>query len=202
MRPTGSTALIRRFWFDHRCYAVDGVAELAGCGFGLTAREIVEVFCGGGEVADRLGGAFQFGGRHRRFLSRVSLEGDVVCDGCQTSAANDNLRLSLYPASAVTGEFIDAGEIMRGTSHQLEGTGTLAVTAFHGIEAGDYVIAVATPYPVELGGACRVSAAETVKPKHGATRLAPFPERYPYIWPIVRVWVPTSTNPAVYMNCR
>lgn len=130
------------------------------------------------------------------------IEVDVICDGCQTSAANDNLRLTLYPASAVMGGEINAGTLIDARNYQIEGTGPITLTAFTNIEVGDYVISAATPYPIELGGACRTAAADTVAPKAGRGRR-PFPARYPYIWPIVHVRVPNTprTNPVVYLNC-
>ena len=37
-----------------------------------------------------------------------NIEVHVECDGCRPHPANDNIRLKLYPASAVMGDEIDA----------------------------------------------------------------------------------------------
>ena len=42
------------------------------------------------------------------------------------------------------------------------GTGTDTIkSAFQEIEAGDYLITAVSPYPVQLGGACRTEGTDT-----------------------------------------
>lgn len=79
----------------------------------------------------------------------------VECDGCAIVGDSDNLRLSLYPVEAVLDGEIQAWRIIRATNHSIRATATL--TAFAGVEAGEYVIS-----PAALT-ACTVSAPRTAR---------------------------------------
>lgn len=120
----------------------------------------------------------------------------VECSGCPSVVTGDNLRLSLYPFSALTGDTIRAWEIIRATNHRVASTTT--VTAFTAVEPGQYIVSAAALRPAELDDDCRVSTGATAYP------AGHFPEEYPYVWPVLQVKVPLSPQaaPTVRLDCR
>ena len=103
----------------------------------------------------------------------------VECSNCNSHPDRTNLRVFLRPASAMIGDVIRSDIFVGWNEWLFVGTGTDTVPqAFVDIEAGDYLITAASPYPVELGGACRVHAADTAT------------------WAYIRVTVPSMVHVA------
>lgn len=119
------------------------------------------------------------------------LEVTVECSGCPTIPHGDNLRLSLFPESAVTGDTIQAWDIKRATNHAVLSTTT--VTAFTDIARGRYVVSAAA-----LASECSVSTGAIAYP------AGHYPNEPPYIWPILQVAVPLSAQarPTVRLDCQ
>ena len=86
----------------------------------------------------------------------------VECSNCNSHPANANLRVFLRPAGALVGDTILADQFVGWNEWILLGTGTDTIkSAFQEIEAGDYLITAVSPYPVQLGGACRTEGTDT-----------------------------------------
>lgn len=101
---------------------------------------------------------------------RGDIDITAECAGCSTTLTGDNLRLWLYPFTALTGDTIRAREIIRATkpSHRP------MVTAFTAVEPGQYIVSAAALRPVELDGDCQVSTGATAYP------ASHYPEEYAY----------------------
>ena len=102
----------------------------------------------------------------------------VECSNCNSHPDRTNLRVFLRPASAMIGDAIRSDIFVDWNEWLFVGTGTDTVPqAFEDIEAGDYLITAASPYPAELvAGGCHVHAADTAT------------------WPYIRVTVPSMVH--------
>ena len=121
----------------------------------------------------------------------------VECSNCTSHPANANLRVFLRPAGALVGDTILADQFVGWNEWILLGTGTDTIrSAFQEIEAGDYLITAVSPYPVQLGGACRTEGTDTaiVIPRHFRNHPDRRPSGYGSSWPFVRVTVPSMVH--------
>ena len=123
----------------------------------------------------------------------------VECSNCNSHPANANLRVFLRPASALVGDTLLADQFVGWNEWILLGTGTDTIrSAFQEVEAGDYLITAVSPYPVQLGGACRTEGTDTaiVIPRAFRNNPGLRPTGYGSSWPFVRVTVPSMVHVA------
>ena len=121
----------------------------------------------------------------------------VECSNCNSHPANANLRVFLRPADALVGDTILADQFVGWNEWILVGTGTEVIPrAFQAVEAGDYVITAVSPYPVQLGGACRTEGTDTaiVMPRAFRNNPGRRPAGYGSSWPYIRVTVPSMAH--------
>ena len=86
----------------------------------------------------------------------------VDCSNCTSHPANANLRVFLRPADALVGDTILTDRFVSWNEWILLGTGTdIIESAFQEVSSGDYVITAVSPYPAQLGGACRTEGTDT-----------------------------------------
>ena len=117
----------------------------------------------------------------------------VECTTCNSHPRNANLRVSLYPDSALVGDILRGDGLLDTREWRYVGTGTDTTDAddpvFRDIKVGDYLITAASPYAVELGGTCTVDAPDTAR-NAGS-------------WPYVLVTVEDGMEPVtgIHLSC-
>ena len=121
----------------------------------------------------------------------------VECSNCNSHPASTNLRVFLRPAGALVGDTLLTDQFVGWNEWTLLGTGTDTIeSAFQEIEAGDYLITALSPYPVQLGGACRTEGTDTaiVMPRAFRNNPERRPNGYGSSWPYIRVTVPSMVH--------
>ena len=130
-------------------------------------------------------------------MDTYEIDMTVECSNCNSHPANANLRVMLRPASALVGDTLLTDQFVGWNEWILLGTGTDTIeSAFREVEAGEYLITAVSPYPVQLGGACRTEGADTAIVMPQAFRKNPDlrPTGYGDSWPYVRVTVPNMVH--------
>ncbi|MDE0258456.1 MAG: hypothetical protein OXR82_08755 [Gammaproteobacteria bacterium] len=117
----------------------------------------------------------------------------VDCTGCSAHHEYATLRVMLRPAAALLPDGYVRTDMIAGWNQwHLGEVGTVVLDAFSEVPAGDYIVTAASPFLSfsPLFNCRGVQAADTVL-NHNLSRDRRF---HPYVWPYIRVTVP-STEP-------